>query len=258
MLLPAVLAAVFLTPCHAQSHETAKVIEVQGQVTVSRGGQVALFQFGTIGATAANSKVGANEEIVAGPDGHAVFQIGDGSTFEVFPNSRVVFQAKWTLEDMLELVLGKIRVTIEHRNGPNHKKVSTPTALISVRGTVFDVDVEDPDGTTFVSLEEGQVEVRHLLLPTSTPVLLDQNRRTIRIYPNQPLAKAGSPSPGIQYVWDHFKNAVYDIVLNHPGGLGMPGGGGTPGSVPVGSQGDSGKPKKGAPGAPPPPPGGGN
>jgi ferric-dicitrate binding protein FerR (iron transport regulator) len=260
MLLLAVVAVVFLTPGHAQSQERAKAIEVQGQVSVLRGGQVALFQNGTARANLQNSTVGANEEIVTGPDGYAVFQISDGSTFKVFPNSRVTFQAKWTVEDMLELILGKIQVQIEHRNGPNHKKVSTPTALISVRGTVFDVAVEDDDGTTYVGVEEGQVEVRHLLQPTSTPKTLNQNE-WIRIYPNQPLAKAGSPNSGaVKFVFDRVRAAVEDIIFHNPGGVGLPGGG-TPG-VP-GAQGDGGKTKKGPPsgnppGAPPPPPGGGN
>src|SRR5271165_3993604 len=149
VLLLAMVAGASVTALQAQSHEFATVMVLEGQVSVLRGGQVALFQ---------NSTVAAKEVIVTGPDGHAVLQIRDGSTFEVFPNSRVTFQGQWTIEDMLELVLGKIRVSIEHRSGPNHKKVSTPTALISVRGTIFDVAVEDDEGTTYVSVEEGQVQ----------------------------------------------------------------------------------------------------
>jgi hypothetical protein len=226
----------------AQSQEVAKAIEVQGQVSVLRGGQVALFQ---------NSTVGAQEVIVTGPDGHAVFQIGDGSTFEVFPNSRVTFRDTFNLQDMLQLVLGKIRVTIEHRNGPNHKKVSTPTAVISVRGTVFDVAVEDDDGTTLVSVEEGQVEVQHRLQPGPSKTL--NPNESIRIFPNQPLAKAGGASPGVQFLWDRIKGIAADVLLRNPGAVGSPGGaGGTPG----GQQGDQGKPQKKPPAGAPPAPGG--
>ena len=244
MLLLAAAASLEWTPLQAQSQEVAKAIEVQGRVSVLRGGEVALFQNGT---------VGAKEVIVTGPDGHAVFQIGDGSTFEVFPNSRVTFRDTFNFQDMLDLVLGKIRVTIEHRNGPNHKKVSTPTAVISVRGTVFDVAVEDDDGTTLVSVEEGQVEVQHRLQPGPLKTL--NPNESIRIYPNQPLAKAGA-SPGVQFLWDRIKAMAEDVLLRNPGGIGMPGGGsGAPGTT--GGQGDSGKPKKGPPtGTPPPQPGG--
>jgi ferric-dicitrate binding protein FerR (iron transport regulator) len=237
----------------AQSKEFATVIELEGQVSVLRhGASVPLFQNGTAGVPASQFSVNAKEEIVTGPDGHAVFRISDGSTFEVFPKSRVTFQGQWTIEDMLEVILGKIRVAIEHRDGPNHKRISTPTAVISVRGTVFDVDVEDEDGTTFVSVEEGQVQVQHLLQPGPAKVL-NQNE-SMRIYPNQPLAKAGRPSPGVGFTWDRVKNAVADIILTNPGGVGAPGGG-----LPGGPNGDRGKTKKPPPTtAPPPVSGGGN
>jgi len=237
---------------HAQSHEFATVIELEGQVSVLRGGQVPLFQKGSPGAPADQVGVRPKEVIVTGPDGHAMFQIPDGSTFEVFPNSRVTFQGAWTFEDMLQLILGKIRVSIEHRNGPNHKRISTPTAVISVRGTIFDVAVEDEDGTTYVGVEEGQVEVRHQLLPGNAKIL-NQNEY-IRIYPNQPLAKAGPASPGVRaFLWDRVRNALGDLIVNNPGGV-IPADGGAVG----GPQPDKGKTKKNPPTtAPPPVPGGG-
>jgi hypothetical protein len=239
----------------AQSQEVATVMELEGQVSVLRGGQVPLFQKGTPGVPVDQISVRAKEEIVTGVDGHAVFQIRDGSTFEVFPNSRVTFQGQWTIEDMLQLVLGRIRVQIEHRNGPNHKKVTTPTAIISVRGTIFDVNVEDEDGTTYVSVEEGQVQVKHALLGGDAKILNPYD--SIRIYANQPLAQAKPQGPGVKFWYDRLKNAVADIILNNPGGV-IPGNGGTiPGTG--GAQGDNGKTKKPPPTtAPPATPGGGN
>jgi hypothetical protein len=252
LLLLALVAGLSVAHLQAQSHEFATVIELQGQVSVLRGGQVPLFQKGTAGVPTDQWAVKAKEEIITGPDGHAVFQIRDGSTFEVFQNSRVTFQGQWSIEDMLQLVLGKIRVTIEHRNGPNPKKVSTPTAVISVRGTVFDVEVEDEDGTTYVGVEEGQVLVQHALQP-GPPKILNQNE-WIRIYPNQPLAKNVKPNQGVPgFLLDRLKNAVGDLVLNNPGGV-MPGSGGADTS---GGQPDKGKTKKNPP-TTAPPPGGGN
>ncbi len=213
----------------------------------------ALFQKGTPGEPVDYTQVKGGEMIVTLSDGHAIFRISDGSTFEVFPNSRVSFQDKWTIEDMLTLLLGRIRVQIEHRNGPNHKKVQTPTAVISVRGTIFDVSVEDDDGTTYVSVEEGQVDVRHLLL-SGPPKILNQYD-SIRIFANQPLAKAASPGPGVKFWFDRLKNAVGDLILNNPGGV-MNGGGGLPGGA-GGAQGDAGKTKKTPPTTAPPPVNGG-
>ena len=252
MLLLAAIGGVCVTALEAQSHEVATVIELAGQVSVLRGGQEPLFARSSQ-LDPRQWQVKAKEEIVTGPDGYAKLQIGDGSTFEVFQNSHVIFQGQWTIEDMLQLILGKIRVQIEHRNGPNHKRISTPTAVISVRGTIFDVAVEDEDGTTYVGVEEGQVLVQHRLQP-GPPKTLNQNE-SVRIYANQPLAKAGAPSRGVvAFVWDRVRNAVGDLVLNNPGGVigGVPGSSGGP-------QGDKGKPKKNPPTtAPPPAPGGGN
>jgi len=253
-LLLVIVVAASTHNLQAQSHELATAIELEGQVSVLRGGQVPLFPKGTPGAPADQMSVKAKEEIVTGVDGHAIFQVRDGSTFEVFPNSRVTFQGQWTIEDMLQLVLGKIRVQIEHRNGPNHKKVTTPTAIISVRGTVFDVNVEDEDGTTFVSVEEGQVSVSHALLG-GTPKILNQYD-TLRIFANQPLAQAKPAGPAFRYMIDSIKHAVVDLVLNNPGGV-IPTNGGT---IPTsgGPQGDKGKPNKNPPTtAPPATPGGG-
>jgi hypothetical protein len=265
MLLLAASASVLCVPLQAQSKDIATAIEVQGQVSVVRGGQVALFQNGTAGPGQATT-VRVGEVIFTGPDGHGVFQIGDGSTFEVFPSSRVTFRDSYNFLDMLQLVLGKIRVQIEHRNGPNPKRVSTPTAVISVRGTIFDVSVEDDDGTTLVSVEEGLVEVQHRL-QAGPPVLVPPNQ-SVHIYPNQPLAKMAGPGIPVK-VFDKIKAIAVDTILHPPGGS-IPGGssgggipGGSTGGSTPGSQGDGGKNKKGPPagtppGAPPPPPGGGN
>jgi hypothetical protein len=250
-LLVLVSIGVSVGKLQAQSQEFATVVELDGQVSVIRGDLKPLYAKGTLGAPADLMGVRPKEEIVSGPDGHAVFRTSDGSTFEVFPNSRVTFQGDWTIQDMLQLILGKIRVQIEHRNGPNHKRISTPTAVISVRGTIFDVAVEDEDGTTYVGVEEGQVLVQHRLQP-GYPKTLNQNE-WVRIYPNQPLAKAVNPSRGVgAFVWDRLRNAVGDLILNNPGGVI---GGGSSG----GPQGDAGKGKKNPPTtAPPPAPGGGN
>jgi hypothetical protein len=234
-----------------QSKEFATVIQLEGQVSVIRGGQEPLYPKGTPGLKVKQFTVNAKEEIVTGPDGHAIFQISDGSTFEVFQNSRVVFQGEWSIEDMLELFLGKIRVQIEHRNGPNHKRVQTPTAVISVRGTVFDVEVLDDDGTTDVGVEEGQVIVQHRLKPGNAKTL--NENETLRIYPNQPLAKAQGQGQNAKFWFDRFKNALGDLILHNPGGV-IPGNGG---GVPTTGQGDKGKGTKPPP-TTAPPPGGGN
>jgi hypothetical protein len=245
-----VLSGVCLSSLKAQSDDVATAMEVEGQVSVLQGDRlVALFQKSP--APVCHCTVKAKQQIVTGGDGHAIFQIADGSTFEVFPNSRVIFRDTFNFEELINLILGKIRVSVEHKNGPNHKKVSTPTAIISVRGTVFDVDVEDEDGTTNVTVEEGEVEVHNTRQPGPTRTVGEGN--SIRIYPNQPLAKSGGTSPATPIFWDNVNGIIAGTVLRGPGAVGFPGGG-----IP-GAQGDGGKNKKNPPpGAPPPPPGGGH
>ena len=53
--------------------------------------------------------------IITGPDGQATFQVSDGSTFDVYPNSRVVFRKNapnW--KDLLDVLVGRVKVHIEH------------------------------------------------------------------------------------------------------------------------------------------------
>jgi len=91
--------------------------------------------------------------------------------------------------DLLDVLLGRVKVHIQKLGGqPNYNKVRTPTAVISVRGTIFDVAIEDEDDTTLVSVEEGQVGVQHLLLPGPERIL--NEGESVRVYRNQPLAQA--------------------------------------------------------------------
>jgi ferric-dicitrate binding protein FerR (iron transport regulator) len=163
---------------------TARLMVFTGQVSVIRGGD------GTLWALNLGDSVRPQEVVVTGPDGYANFKLADGSTFEVFANSKVVFRAnRGDWRDLLEIMLGKVRVQIEHFGGlPNNNKVRTPSAVISVRGTIFDVEVEEVTNTTLVVDEEGSVEVRHLLRPESKTVVLTPGQ-FVRVYRDKPLAR---------------------------------------------------------------------
>src|SRR5580658_3563498 len=172
-------ACIYVVPILAESG-AAKVITLNGQVSVLRDDSPWVLNVG--------DSVQPRQIIITGPDGFAVFQVSDGSTFEVFPNARVVFRenaGSW--RDLLDLLLGRVKIHIQKLGGqPNYNKVRTPTAVISVRGTTFDVSVEDEDATTLVSVEEGEVGVRHLLLPQKEDKILDAGE-WIRVYRDQPL-----------------------------------------------------------------------
>jgi hypothetical protein len=244
-LLTAVAFGVSLTPVQAQSDDVARAIYISGRVSVWRGGELAL---------SVNDAVRTKEIVLTGPDGYAQFRINDGSTFEAFHDSRVTFRDSFNPMDVLQLWLGKIRVMIDHHNGPNPRKVSTPTAVISVRGTVFDVTVEDDDGTTLVAVEEGLVSVKHQLQAGEDKYL--KAGEAIRIFANQPLAKAPANSQGMQELYNKIKQAVADAIWSRPGagGGGVPvgaGGGTAGGTTGGGANGDAGKKKGTGPGGAP-------
>jgi hypothetical protein len=259
-LLLAASLVVWLQPLNAQLGSAAAKVLVQT-------GQVSLLQEGYQIPLSVGSKVNPKQVIVTGQDGYAKLQTDDGSTFEVFPNAKVTFRdnyPSWT--DYIQVWMGRIRVQIDHHLGSNPNRVSTPTAVISVRGTIFDVEDEDQEDTTVVSVEEGVVEVRHRLVPSE--IVLHYNE-SIRIYRNAPIAKVADHSGAFKQALERAARAVEDLIYTHPGGIGGQGPvasgggstsapqgdkrGGTSGST--GSTGTPGSPP--APGSPPPPGGGG-
>jgi len=248
-LLMAAMAAVCLAqfpPPSDSGQYAAKVLTMSGQVSVLKDmRQVALNE---------GSLVQVQEMIVTGPDGHAVFQVSDGSTFEVYPSTNLVFRKNaWNVKDMIDLLVGRIRVHIEHwGNVPNPNRVLTPTAVISVRGTTFDVTVDDNDETTMVEVEEGLVEVRHALLPSDTPKMLGPGD-SIKVYKSQPIA-GGKLAKGtiLHYAVNAIKDAANVMAMHANRGIGV---GGSSGGTGSGSGvGDTGKGQAPAPPPPPPPP----
>ncbi len=256
--LPAAVALVVcLAPLEAQNYK-ATVVEQLGQVSVQAGGYFTPLSKG--------APVSPQQLIVTGPDGYAKFQVSDGSTFEVFNNARVVFRenlGNW--KDLLNVWIGRVKVFIQHEPGkPNHNEVSSPTAVISVRGTVFDVVVEDSDGTTYVTVDEGIVNVRNSTAAGNIVQLLQGD--SIRVFKGQPLlGRQIDKGNAIRLALKAVRDAVYQALVQARqggGGSPIPGGGGSQG----GTQADKGKggtttapgsPPPPPPGAPPPPPGGG-
>jgi hypothetical protein len=237
-------------------------------------GQVSLLKDGNQVALSVGQGIRASQVIVTGLGAYARFRVADGSEFEVFEKSEVTFRdsgGSW--KDLLNVWIGHVKVYVQHILGPNPTSVTSPTAVISVRGTVFDVVVENDDGDTVVSVDEGKVQVRHKLIPGREPLLLPGE--SVHVYRNQPIAQQIDKGGGVQKALALVRKAVMDYIYTRPGGVGGPGpiggapGGGVPGGG-GGAQGDKGKPGNGAPappGAPtppaapapppPPPPGGG-
>lgn len=131
---------------------SATIAEIKGDVEIhSPQGDVVSAQRGTL--------LGAESKIDTAK-GSALLDLQDGSQVLVKPNSHVVLKAPnqgkgyW-----LELLMGKIHAKVQKRlgNSPSFR-MGTPTAVITVRGTRFLVDV-DKKNRTHVEVYEGLVEV---------------------------------------------------------------------------------------------------
>lgn len=238
-------AALILTVSGALAQDSsARVIQQTGQVSISDGGY---FKALSVGDT-----IKIRQLIVTGPDGYAKFEVNsDRSTFEVFGNSKVFFRdvpGAW--DNLLNVVIGRIKVFIQHAPGiPNPNRVTSPTAVISVRGTIFDVVVEDLDGTTFVAVDDGVVDVRNTT--AAGPAVTLRQHDSVRVYPGQPLVgrqvDRGELWRRIAYI---ARDGFWQVMTRRPGGNGPIGPTG-------GAQGDKGKDTgtTTGPGAPPAGPG---
>jgi ferric-dicitrate binding protein FerR (iron transport regulator) len=214
LLLVAMAVACF-SPAWAQD-TTARVIQMTGRVSLLRDATDT-----TKWALGMGSVVRPGQVIVTGPDGMATLQVSDGSTCEVFPDSQVVFRDNYSnWRDLVRLVLGHIKVHIEKLNGqPNPARVTTPTAVISVRGTVFDVQIEDLDDTTLVTLEEGEVRVRNVVQGGNEIILLPGD--SVRVYRNQPLAQRTVDRSGMALrAVRAATQALYELLYRHSAGSG--------------------------------------
>jgi hypothetical protein len=219
---------------------------------VAASGQISLYKDSRLFALSSGDTVQVTQTIVSGPDGKATLQVSDGSTIEIYPNSELVFRKNtgdW--KDLLDLIIGTIRVHIEHLgNQPNPNRIFTPTAVISVRGTTFDISVDGDDETTEVDVEEGTVVVQHKLLPVSRDATV-HGGESIKVYKNVPIAK-NALDP--RTLWQYTIQGLKDVALTLYGGnaklpnLGGLGSGGSVGdNCRAGTAGCGGS-------APPPPP----
>jgi FecR protein len=241
------LIAATVAVCPAQLFQpaegsAAKVISLTGQVSVLRDTQPWALNIG--------DTVQVQQVILTGPDGFAQFQVSDGSTFEVYPNSNLIFRKNpGSLRDLLDVLVGKVKVHIQKWGGqPNFNRVITPTAVISVRGTTFDVSVNDDDESTIVSVEEGLVDVSNILKPGGPKTL--HPGEEIHVYRDQPLSQSVvDKGMLLQRIMRGLADAVYTLATNPT----RAGTGGVTGPTLPGETGPP-KPPTGPPPAPPPPP----
>src|SRR5215467_1565093 len=150
--------------------------------------------------------VQVGDEIRTGPDAQLILEVPDGSYMVVSENSKLIVEDFWSgdLRSLMNLMVGKVRFYIQRFGGrPNPYRVTTPTALIAVRGTTFDVIVDEAQMAEVRCLE-GRVAVEAVGLP-NREVILEPGRKT--------LVRPGEyPLPPVANEAELIKNRVIRVV----------------------------------------------
>jgi hypothetical protein len=179
------ILAAFALACTAPSAR-AQVTPVEARIASVSG--TALLSSAAQAPTAAKQGdvLFPGEEIDTRGGGNLTIELTDGSLVVVRPGSRVLlkdFRAANTLRELFEVLLGRVRVKINHFGGkPNPYRINSPTASIAVRGTEFSVAVNGV-GDTEVIVYAGLVEVTSLSNPQNK-VLVHPGQGVI-VRPNQ-------------------------------------------------------------------------
>ena len=153
-----------------------RVLEVRGTAYVARPGMQGFQQ---VSLSTKEFSVSAHDEVQTGLDGYVRIGLQDGSQLEILANSRIQLgDPKPSLMRLLDIFLGHVRIVIEHLSGkPNPYSFSTPTAVLGVRGTSFEVGV-DQSTATIVAVSDGAVRVENSRYP-GRGVTVKKGYRTI-------------------------------------------------------------------------------
>ncbi len=100
------------------------------------------------------------ETTVGTDEGRLLLKLSDGSDLLVRPHTKLVLKQPETSGwKYFQMMVGRIRTSIQKRmGGAPAFQIGTPSAVISVRGTKFEVEV-DRRGYTEVDVDEGVVEL---------------------------------------------------------------------------------------------------
>ncbi|HVH88388.1 MAG TPA: FecR family protein [Terriglobales bacterium] len=143
----------------------AKVYDFQGKVVVQLPAQAV--------SGPARGEILPPGTMISTDAGRVLLRIQDGSDVLIRPHTRVVLNQP-AVNDFryIQLLLGRIRAEIQKRIGGTPSfQIGTPSAVISVRGTRFEVEV-DRHSITEVDVDEGIVQLESVI-GSGTPVLVN-------------------------------------------------------------------------------------
>ena len=167
-----VLLCIFVTlAANGQSQDLgmAKIVKIQGSFRIARVDPAhQMTRFIELGE---NAPVLAGDVIKTNAGGRVVLGLADGSQAIISENTTIeIRDLRNSPRTIFNVLRGKTRVKIEKMGGkPNPYRVTTPTTVIAVRGTAFDVFVKNE--RTDVYVNEGEVSVINILTPAQEIIL---------------------------------------------------------------------------------------
>lgn len=168
-LLSLTVAVLARTDVRAQALVSARVLSSSGPVEIQRRGQ-GQTEFSKI-AYRTGEELAAGDVIKTFKGGRLVLGLTDGSQAIIGEQTVVeIADLSRSPRTIFNVLRGKTRIKIEKMGGrPNPYRVNTPTAVIAVRGTLFDVLVSGRE--TRVLVHEGEVAVSNVSSPNVLVVL---------------------------------------------------------------------------------------
>ncbi len=148
-------AAAQETPAANAPYAGATISDFKGKVSIQLPSQAL--------SVPARGELLPAETTVSTDDGRLLLKLGDGSDVLVRPHTRLVLKQPETSGwKYFQMMIGRVRTSIQKRlGGAPAFQIGTPSAVISVRGTKFEIEV-DRRGFTEVDVDEGVVELEAL------------------------------------------------------------------------------------------------
>jgi len=212
------IAAAAPVPANEQNSPQASTAPIAGATVADFKGDVEVELPGKTASNPTRGQVLPAETAITTAKGQILLQLEDGSQILVHAKTRLVLKqpspSNW---QRLQLLLGKIKAEIQKRTGGSPPfQIGTPSAVITVRGTRFYVEV-DRHNTTRVKVEEGVVEVQSLK-GTGKPVLIKAGFSTRVGEDSGP--EPPKESPGQERQQGNRDNGPGGISHGNPGGRG--------------------------------------
>ena len=183
MVLAGMPAAAQQVDSQAAQQYEARAAYVEGQVSRVAGEDLPW-------ALSEGETVRVQQAITTGPDSFARFEVKGGSSFEIFSNSRVLFrQNAAAAGDLIYIEDGRVKVSmIFAADYRPVQRVITPVAIISARANTVITVIQEDDQSTRVDVLEGQVTVRHALLPRGENAIVKAGDAII-VARNEPISR---------------------------------------------------------------------